>query len=149
MSGNVDIKNKKATFEYHILERFEAGMQLNGPEIKSIRGGKASIVEAYCYVSNSEVFIKGMHVAPYDPGSYNNADPIRERKLLLKKSEISRIEKKLKDQGITLIPLRVYLSESGYAKVEIALAQGKKLYDKRESLKEKDAKRAIERARED
>jgi SsrA-binding protein len=145
MSSSVNIKNKKASFEFHFIETFTAGMQLTGSEIKSIRASKASISEAYCYVENSQVYIKGMHITPYENGGYANHEPYRIRKLLLNKKEITKIEKKVKERGITLVPFKVFISESGYAKMEIALAKGKKLYDKREDLKSKDAKRAIDR----
>ena len=142
---NINIKNKRASFEFHILERFEAGMQLTGTEIKSIRMSKANITDAYCFIQQDELFVTNLHIAPYEKGGHFNHEPLRTRKLLLKRSELDKISKKLKNQGITLIPLRLYLSESGYAKLEIGLAQGKKLYDKREDLKKKDAKRDIDR----
>ena len=143
--STVNIKNKKASFEYTFLERFTAGIQLTGTEIKSIRNAKVSIAEAYCHILNHELFIKGMHIAEYDPGSYNNHDPLRERKLLLNKAELVKIEKKLKNKGLTVVPIRVFINDKGYAKVEIALAQGKKLHDKRDSLKEKDIQRDMDR----
>lgn len=142
----VNIRNKKASFEYELVDKYEAGIQLTGPEIKSIRAGKASISEAYCFIKNSELWIKGMHVSPYEPASYNNTPPTRDRKLLLNKKEITKLQKDLTNKGFTVVPLRVYIAESGYAKVEIALARGKKLHDKRQDLKEKDDKRAIDRA---
>ena len=143
--STINIKNKKASFEYTFLERFTAGIQLTGTEIKSIRNAKVSIAEAYCHILNHELFIKGMHIAEYDPGSYNNHDPLRERKLLLNKAELVKIEKKLKNKGLTVVPIRVFINEKGYAKIEIALAQGKKLHDKRDSLKEKDIQRDMDR----
>jgi SsrA-binding protein len=147
MAEGIQIKNKKAFFEYQILERFVAGIQLQGSEIKSIRSGKTSIKEAYCYVKKDEVYIKGMHIAEYKPASYNNHDPLRERKLLLQRTEIKKVVRKLNQQGLTLVPLKVFINERGYAKVEIALAQGKKLHDKRQSIKEKDLKREQDRQR--
>jgi SsrA-binding protein len=143
--STVNIKNKKASYEYTFLERFTAGLQLTGTEIKSIRNSKVSIAEAYCHILNHELYIKGMHIAEYDPGSYNNHDPLRERKLLLNKAELVKIEKKLKNKGLTVVPIRVFINEKGYAKIEIALAQGKKLHDKRDSLKEKDVQRDMDR----
>ena len=143
----INIKNKKARFEYSIMETFNAGIQLTGTEIKSIRDAKVSITEAYCHFKDSELFISGMHIAEYDPGSYNNHDPSRVRKLLLNRTELNKLEKKLKNKGLTIVPLRLYINENGLAKLEIALAQGKKLHDKRDSLKEKDIKRDIERMR--
>lgn len=145
MSSRVNIKNKKAYFEYQILDKYVAGIQLFGSEIKSIREGKASIKEAYCYIKSGEVFIKGMHVSEYKPASYNNHDIYRERKLLLTKTEIRKLEKKLNQQGLTLIPLKVFITDKGYAKLEIALGQGKKIHDKRQSIKEKDLKRDLDR----
>jgi SsrA-binding protein len=142
---NVNIKNKKASYEYSFLEKFTAGIQLTGTEIKSIRESKVSIVEAYCYMKNGELWIKGMHIAEYDPGSYNNHDPLRERKLLLNKVELKKLEKKLKNKGLTIVPLRMFINENGYAKLDIALAQGKKIHDKRDSLKDKDLKRDLDR----
>jgi SsrA-binding protein len=143
--SKINIRNKKASFEYAFIDKYVAGIQLSGTEIKSIRDSKASINEAYCFVKDSEIFIKNMHIAIYEAGSYNNHDPKRDRKLLLNKTEIKKIEKKLKDKGLTLIPLVLFLNEKGLAKIEIAIAKGKKLYDKRESLKEQDSKRMIGR----
>ncbi len=142
---NISIKNRKAKFEYEFLEEFEAGMQLLGTEIKSIRESKASIMESYCFFSSNEVFIKNMHIAEYDNGGYANHEPRRTRKLLLTKNEIKKIEKKLKDKGITLIPFLLFINDKGLAKLKIALARGKKLFDKRESIKEKDLKRQFDR----
>lgn len=146
MSKQVNIKNKKASFEYELIDKIEAGIQLTGPEIKSVRENKASIMEAYCFFKNSELWIKGMHISPYEPASYNKTPPTRDRKLLLNKKEIEKLEKELKNKGLTIIPVRVYLSDSGYAKVQIALARGKKMHDKRNDLKDKDDKRAMDRA---
>ncbi len=146
MSDNIQIKNKKASHEYEFLEKFTAGMVLLGTEIKSIRQGKASIMEAYCRIANGELFVYNMHITEYDKGGFVNHEPNRIRKLLLGKSEIKRLEKKLKDQGLTIVPTRLYISPSGYAKLNIALAKGKKLFDKRESLKQTDSKRDIDRA---
>lgn len=145
-ASQVNIKNKKAGFEYFLEERFTAGMVLSGTEIKSIRMAKASILEAYCVVHDGEIFVRNMHITAYENGSYYNHTPRTDRKLLLNRKEIKRIEKFLQTKGNTLIPLRVFISESGYAKMEIACATGKKLHDKRESLKEKDDKRDMDRA---
>jgi len=144
-ASTVNIKNKKARFEYAFIEKFTAGIQLTGTEIKSIRDAKVSIAEAYCHFRGSELFVKGMHIAEYDPASYNNHDPLRERKLLLNKRELLKLLKKLKNKGLTVIPLRLYINDNGYAKLEIALAQGKKIHDKRDSLKQKDIQRDIDR----
>lgn len=142
---NVNIQNKKARYEYELFDFFTAGMQLLGTEIKSIRQGKASIVEAYCYAKDGEIWIKNMTIAEYDFGNINNHDPKRERKLLLQKTELKKIERKLKDQGITIVPLKVFINPKGLAKIDIALARGKKMHDKRHSIKEKDVKRDLDR----
>lgn len=147
MSQNtVNIKNKRARFEYHLLDTFIAGIQLSGTEIKSVRRNKASILEAYCIYSGGEMWIRNMHITEYENGSFYNHQPRSDRKLLLNRKEINKIEKFLKDKGNTVIPLRIFISEKGWAKVEIALAQGKKLHDKRQDLKEKDDKREVDRA---
>ena len=146
MHDQIVIKNKKASHEYEFLEKFTAGMVLQGTEIKSIRQGKASIMEAYCRFDNGELFIHNMHITEYDKGGFVNHIPNRTRKLLLNKTEIKRLDKKLKDQGLTIVPTRLFVSQSGYAKLNIALAKGKKLFDKRESLKQSDSKRDIDRA---
>ncbi len=146
MSNKINIKNKRANFEYEFLEKFTAGIQLTGTEIKSIRAGKASIVEGYCFLKNGEVFIKNMYIAEYEQGSYNNHNPKRDRKLLLNRTEINKLEKKKKDVGLTIIPLSLFINGKGYAKLDIALAKGKKLHDKRHDLKAKDAKRSMDRA---
>ncbi len=146
VAASVNIKNKKARFEYTFIETFTAGIQLTGTEIKSIRDSKVSIAEAYCHFKKGELFVKGMHIAEYDPGSYNNHEPLRERKLLLNKRELAKLLKKLKNKGLTVVPIRLFINEKGYAKLDIALAQGRKTHDKRDSLKEKDVQRDIDRA---
>jgi len=147
MSKNaIYIRNKKAKFEYHLLDTFEAGIILSGTEIKSIRKSKASVLEAYCIYDNGEVWIRNMHVSEYENASFYNHKPKADRKLLLNKTEITKIEKFLKIKGNTVVPLRIFLSDKGWAKLEIACAQGKKLHDKRQDLKEKDDKRDIDRA---
>ena len=133
--NEVNIRNKRARFEYHLLDDYVAGVQLTGTEIKSIRNGKASILEAYCIMSGGEVWIRNMHVTEYENASFYNHKPRGDRKLLLNKKEILKIEKFLKIKGNTLVPLRMFLSEKGWIKLEIACAQGKKLHDKREDLK--------------
>ena len=142
----VNIRNKKARFEYHLLDTYTAGMQLTGTEIKSIRKSKASILEAYCIFDRGEVWIRNMHITEYENGSFYNHKPRTDRKLLLNKKEIKQIEKFLTVKGNTLIPLKLFLSEKGWAKLEIACAQGKKLHDKRQDLKLKDDKRDMDRA---
>jgi len=142
----LNIRNKRARFEYHLEEHFEAGIVLSGTEIKSIRSGKASILEAYCIYEASEVWIRNMHITEYENGSFYNHKPRADRKLLLNKKEIQKIEKFLKVKGNTLIPLKLFLSEKGWIKLEIACATGKKTHDKRHDLKEKDDRREMDRA---
>lgn len=144
--NELNIRNKKARFEYHLLDTFIAGIQLTGTEIKSIRNGKASILEAYCICDNGQVWIRNMHITEYNNASFYQHKPRADRKLLLNKKEIQKIEKFLSVKGNTLIPLRMFMSEKGWAKLEIALAQGKKLHDKREDMKEKDDRREMDRA---
>lgn len=141
----MEIKNKKASFEYYLLEVFSAGIVLTGTEIKSIRTGKASLKESYCAFTGHELFVRNMHIAPYDFGSYNNHEPKRERKLLLTARELRKLKGKLDEKGLTLIPTRLFINEQGLAKLDIALAKGKKLYDKRDSLKQKDQQREMDR----
>ncbi|PIB36131.1 SsrA-binding protein [Reichenbachiella sp. 5M10] len=146
-SNDVNIRNKKASFEYEFIDKYVAGLVLKGTEIKSIKEGKASLQEAYCFVSNDEMFIKGMHISVYEQGTVYNHDPLRERKLLLNRKEIDKIQTKSQEKGLTLIPLRLYINQRGFAKMEIALAKGKKIHDKRSSIKDKDVKRELERNR--
>ncbi|MCH2230246.1 MAG: SsrA-binding protein SmpB [Crocinitomicaceae bacterium] len=146
MKNQINIKNKRARFEYHLLEEFTAGMVLSGTEIKSIRNSKASILEAYCVFDHGEVWIRNMFVNAYENGSFYNHKPRGDRKLLLNRKEINRIEKWLKVKGNTLVPLKMFLSEKGWVKINIACAVGKKLHDKRQDLKEKDDKRDMDRA---
>ena len=141
----IQIKNKRASFEYALMDKFECGIILFGSEIKAIREGKASIAEAYCFVHNDEVWVKNMNISEYKEAGRNNHLPKRDRKLLLRSNEIEKIVSKLKNKGFTLIPTLLFISESGYAKLQIYIAKGKKLYDKRESLKTKDATREIAR----
>jgi SsrA-binding protein len=137
------MRNKKAKHEFEFLEIFESGVVLKGSEIKSIREGKASLQEAYCYIQNGELYIKNMNISPYTEGSYANHDPQRERKLLLKKREIEKLKSKSEEKGLTIIPSKLYINGRGYAKIQIALAKGKKLYDKRESMKKKEQEREL------
>ena len=143
---SISISNRKARFEYELLEVFTAGIQLQGTEIKSLRAGNANLAEAYCYVQQSEVWITGMYIAEYQYGSYMNHDPKRLRKLLLNKKEINKISSALQNVGITIVPLKLYITDKGWAKIDISLAKGKKLHDKREDLKQKDDKRQMDRA---
>ncbi|MCC5924280.1 MAG: SsrA-binding protein SmpB [Crocinitomicaceae bacterium] len=145
--SNVNIRNKRAKFEYHLLDKFVAGIQLKGTEIKSVRNSKASILEAYCVIEGGELFIRNMHIAEYSNASFYQHKPKADRKLLLNKKEIQKIEKGLTTMGFTVVPIRLFINEKGLAKLEIALAQGKKLYDKRQDLKEKDDKRSMDRVK--
>ena len=145
MANPVHIKNKKASFEFYLLEEFIAGIQLTGTEIKSIRDGKASVTEAYCTFVGNELFVRNMHVAEYTMGSYNNHEPKRDRKLLLNRRELRKIFTKINEKGLTVIPVLLFIDEKGLAKLKIAVAKGKKLYDKRETLKSKDQKRDFDR----
>ena len=139
-------KNKKAYFEYQILEKHTAGIKLVGSEVKSIRNGKVSIVEAYCFISNGEIFIKGMHITEHkEGGKHNNHIPIRDRKLLMNKKEIVKLKEQISQKGLTIVPLEVILTNNGFIKLELGLAKGKNLHDKRESIKEKDLKRELDR----
>jgi SsrA-binding protein len=144
-SSQISIKNRKARFEYHFLETYTAGLKLMGTEIKSIREGKVNLQEAYCYFNNQELFVKQMHISPYSQGTHYNHEPTRERKLLLKKKELAKLESKMNEQGLTIIPTRLFINNRGLAKLDIALAKGKKLYDKREDIKQKDVKRELDR----
>lgn len=141
----VNIKNKRATFDFEILDTFTAGIVLTGTEIKSIRLGKAGLTDSFCYENNGEIWIKNMYIGEYFYGSYNNHTSRRDRKLLLNKKEIREIGKASKDSGFSIVPLRVFINERGLAKVVIALAKGKKEYDKRQSIKAKEDKREMDR----
>lgn len=141
--NNIRIENKRARFEYIILDRYTAGIQLFGTEIKSIREGKASLVDSWCAVEHGEMYVKQMHIAEYRFGSYANHEAKRDRKLLLQRREIRKIERTTKETGKTIIPLLLYINEKGLAKMEIAVCQGKHTYDKRQSLREADDKRQI------
>jgi SsrA-binding protein len=143
---NIVIKNKKASFDYEFVETFVAGIVLTGTEIKSIRLGKASLVDTYCTVIKRELWVKNMNISEYFYGTYNNHPVRRDRKLLLNRKELNKIERLSKDAGITIVPTKMFLNEKGLAKVVIAVAKGKKEYDKRQSLREKDDKRDIDRA---
>ena len=141
----VNIKNRRATFDYAISDTFTAGIVLTGTEITSIRQGKASLVDTFCYVNNGEVWVKNMYIAEYFYGTYNNHTERRDRKLLLNRKEIARLEKDGKESGFTIVPLRLFISDRGYAKLVIGLGRGKKEYDKRQSIKERDDKRDMAR----
>jgi SsrA-binding protein len=142
---DIIIKNKKASHDYEFLEKFTAGIMLTGTEIKSLRLGKAALTDSYCLFRDGELFIKGMHISEYYWGNINNHDPLRERKLLLTKRELHRIERKVKETGLTIIVIRVFINEKGLAKAEIAVSKGKKEYDKRQTIKRRDSDRELER----
>jgi len=142
-TSNILIKNKKATFDYEILDRFTAGIQLYGTEIKSIRAGKVSLTDTYCTFINDELWVKNMHIATYIFGTYNNHEVRRDRKLLLNHKELIKLGRATKETGLTIVPVKLFINEKGLAKLEIGLAKGKKSYDKRHALKEKEAKKDL------
>lgn len=142
---NINIKNRRATFDYEIGDTYTAGMVLTGTEIKSIRSGKASLADSYCIIDGGEVWVKGMNISEYFYGSYNNHIARRDRKLLLSKKEIAKIEKAIYDPGYTLIPLRIFINDRGYAKLVVGVARGKKQFDKRQAIKEREDKRMLDR----
>jgi SsrA-binding protein len=145
LSNRINIENRRAKFDYEFIERFTAGIVLKGTEIKSIREGKAGLADSYCYIVNNELFIKNMHITEYSEASFYNHTPLRERKLLLTKLEINKLQKKVKDSGLTIIPVKLYISDKGFAKLDIALAKGKKQFDKREAIKKRDTERETNR----
>jgi SsrA-binding protein len=142
---HVEIRNRRASFEYSFLEKYTAGIMLMGTEIKSIRQGKVNLTDAYCLFLGEGLYIRQMNISKYNEGTHYNHEPLQDRKLLLTKRELRKLQNSLKDVGLTIIPTRMYISERGFAKIEIALAKGKKLYDKRDSIKEKDVRRSMER----
>ena len=142
----VQIKNKKASFDFFFLETYTAGIVLTGTEIKSIRLGKASLVDSFCYIHNAEIWVKGMNISPYFYGSFSNHEARRDRKLLLNKREIRRLQEAVKQVGTTIVPTLVFIDSNGRAKINIALARGKKEFDKRQTLKEKEDRRQMDRA---
>ena len=146
MTKNIDIRNKKAFFEFEFLEKFIAGIILTGTEIKSIREGKVSMNDAWCYFSKADLYVKNLNIALYEKGTHYNHEPLRPRKLLLKKRELVKLQTKIKEKGLTIVPTRMFISERGFAKLEIALAKGKKTHDKRESIKDREVKREMQRA---
>ena len=142
----VNIKNKRASFDYELLDTYQAGIVLTGTEIKSIRLGKASLVDTFCFFNNGELWVKNMYIAEYFYGTYNNHQARRDRKLLLTKKELQKIQRLSKESGFSVIPTKIYISDKGLAKIIVAVAKGKKLYDKRESIKEREDKRQMDRA---
>lgn len=148
-TADINIKNRKAEYEYHLLSTFTAGIVLTGTEIKSIRAGKVNLTDSYCSFINGELWAHNIHISEYANGSYNNHEPKRDRKLLLNRKELKKLQSKLNDRGMTIIPTRMWINENGYAKLDIALARGKKMFDKRDSIKEKDQRRAAARGDEE
>jgi len=146
-SGDIVIKNKKASHDYEFLDKYIAGIKLTGTEIKSIRLGKAALADSYCFFKEGELFLKGMHISEYWWGNLNNHDPLRERKLLMTRRELRKIERKVKETGNTIIVIKVFINDRGLAKAEIAVSKGKKEYDKRETLKRRDSDRELDRFR--
>jgi SsrA-binding protein len=142
-SNDINIRNRQATYEFELLDKYVAGLVLTGTEIKSIREGKVNLQDGYCYFNNGELFVKGVNITPYAQGTHYNHEAQRERKLLLKKTELKKLERKSEEKGLTMVPVRLFINDRGYAKLEIALARGKKLHDKRESIKDRDAKREL------
>ena len=143
--SKVEIKNRKASFEYEFLETFTAGIVLSGTEIKSIRAGRASLPDSYCYFIGNELYVRNMHIAEYWWGSFNKHDPKRDRKLLLNRKELRKLARAIKEKGLTIVATRLFIADNGYAKLNIALARGKKEYDKRHTIKENDIRRQEDR----
>jgi SsrA-binding protein len=141
----MEIRNRSAFHEFFIEDKYDAGMVLTGTEVKALRSGKASFNDSFCTIDRGEVWLRNLHIAEYEYGTYANHPPLRERKLLLRKREIKKLVNKLKDKGYTLVPLKIWFNEKGFAKIQIGLAKGKKLHDKRASIKERDAKRELKR----
>lgn len=144
-ASRINIKNKRAEHDYHVIDRYTAGLVLTGTEIKSIRAGRAGLVDTFCFINNGEMWVKNMYVAEYAQGSFNKHELRRDRKLLLNKKEIRSLQSDTKTPGYTIVPLRLFLSSKGLAKLEIGLCRGKKEYDKRQTLKEKESRREVER----
>ena len=145
ISNTVNIENRRARFDYQFLDTLTAGLVLKGTEIKSIREGKAGLADSYCYFKNDELFVKNFHITEYADASFYNHEPMRERKLLLTKQELNKLLRKVKDQGLTIVPIKLFINEKGFAKLNIALAKGKKAYDKRDDIKKKDIEREMNR----
>jgi SsrA-binding protein len=145
ISNTVNIENRKAKFDYQFLDTLTAGIVLRGTEIKSIREGKAGLADSYCYFRNDELFIRNLHITEYENASFYNHEPLRERKLLLSRNELDKLLKRVKDSKLTIVPIKLFINEKGYAKINIALARGKKAYDKREDIKKRDIERETNR----
>jgi SsrA-binding protein len=144
-SNDINIRNRQASFEFELLDKYIAGLVLKGTEIKSIREGKVNLQDGYCYFNNGELFVKGVNITPYAQGTHYNHEAQRERKLMLKRMELKKLERKVEEKGLTLVPVRLFINDRGFAKLEIAVARGKKMHDKRENIKERDAKRELNR----
>ena len=140
-----EIRNRQAYYDYFVDDKYDAGMVLTGTEVKSLRAGRASFNDSYCYFHRGEMWIKSLHIAEYSHGTSSNHDPLRERKLLLNKKELRKIESKIKEKGVTVVPLRIFFSDKGLAKIELGLGKGKKLYDKRETIKQRDNQREMKK----
>ena len=145
ISNTVNIENRRAKFDYQFLDTLTAGMVLKGTEIKSIREGKAALADSYCFFKNDELYVRNLHITEYENASFTNHDPMRERKLLLSRQELNKLQKKVKDQGLTIVPVKLFINEKGFAKLNIALAKGKKLFDKRDDIKKRDIEREMNR----
>jgi SsrA-binding protein len=146
-TNDINIRNKRAGFEFELLDKYIAGLILKGTEIKSIKEGKVNLQDGYCYFNNSELFVKAINITPYAQGTHYNHEAGRERKLLLKRTELRKLEAKVSEKGLTLVPVRLFINDRGFAKLEIALARGKKVHDKRDSIKERDIKRELSRVK--
>jgi SsrA-binding protein len=144
-SNDINIRNRQASFEFELIDKYVAGLVLMGTEIKSIREGKVNLQDGYCYFNNGELFVRGVNITPYAQGTHYNHEAQRERKLMLKRLELRKLERKVEEKGLTLVPTRLFINDRGFAKLEIALARGKKMHDKRENIKERDAKRELNR----
>ncbi|MBY0434411.1 MAG: SsrA-binding protein SmpB [Cyclobacteriaceae bacterium] len=146
-SNTVNIRNKQASFQYELLDKYVTGLVLKGTEIKSIREGHVNLQDGFVYFTNDEAFVKGINITPFSQGTHYNHEAARDRKLLLKKTEIKKLKARVEEKGLTIVPLRLFINDRGYAKLEIAVGRGKKLHDKRQSIKEKEVKRELARAR--
>ena len=140
-----ELRNRQAYYDYFIDEKYEAGMVLTGTEVKSLRAGRASFNDSYCIIDKGELWLKSLHIAEYSHGTSSNHEPLRERKLLLNKKEIRKLDSKIREKGVTVVPLRIFFSDKGLAKMEIGVARGKKLYDKRETIKQRDTEREMKK----
>lgn len=145
ISNTVNIENRRAKFDYQFLDTFTAGLVLKGTEIKSIREGKAGLADSYCFFKGDELFVRNFHITEYEDASFYNHEPLRERKLLLSRMELNKLQKKVKDQGLTIVPVKLFINDKGYAKLNIALAKGKKSFDKRDDIKKRDLEREMNR----